>query len=96
MDDHMQFPGTDGARDFAARIELGQVRGAMGRLHEDERVVLALVSLEDMTYREAAETLGIPIGTVMSRVARARANLLKLLAEPDEPPAPAPIKERRL
>lgn len=93
LDDHMQFPGTNGVRDFAARVELGQVRGAMGRLHEDERAVLALVSLEDMTYREAAETLGIPIGTVMSRIARARANLLRLLAGPD--PLPAPVKERR-
>jgi RNA polymerase sigma-70 factor (ECF subfamily) len=51
----------------------------MERLHVDERSVLALVSIEGQTYQQAAETLGIPIGTVMSRLARARNKLLLLL-----------------
>jgi RNA polymerase sigma-70 factor, ECF subfamily len=95
MDEHMQVAGIDGVRDFAVKVELAQVRAAMGRLHEDERTVLALVSIEDMTYREAAETLGIPIGTVMSRVARARVNLLKLLGGPSESPDLDPLSVRR-
>jgi RNA polymerase sigma-70 factor (ECF subfamily) len=56
----------------------------MMHLHPDERSVLALVSIEGQTYREAAETLGIPIGTVMSRLSRARVRLLQLL-EGDDP-----------
>jgi RNA polymerase sigma-70 factor (ECF subfamily) len=82
IDDGLDVVGEDGSRTFAARVELGSVRKAMLRLADDERAVLALVSIDGMTYREAAEALGIPIGTVMSRVARARANLLEILSGP--------------
>ena len=51
-------------------------------LPDDQRSVLLLVSIEDVSYAEAARILGIPIGTVMSRLARARARLVKLLEEP--------------
>lgn len=71
--------GEDGREAFDARISLAEVREAMTRLHPDERSVLALVSIEGQTYRATAETLGIPIGTVMSRLSRARARLLQLL-----------------
>ena len=71
--------GEDGRDSFDARINLRQVREMMERLHVDERSVLALVSIEGQTYQQAAETLGIPIGTVMSRLARARNKLLALL-----------------
>ena len=54
---------------------------AVGQLPEDQRSVLLLVSIEDVTYAEAARILDIPIGTVMSRLTRARARLLKLLEE---------------
>jgi len=49
---------------------------AMEALPEDQRCVLLLVSVEDMSYAEAGKTLGIPIGTVMSRLSRARKRLL--------------------
>lgn len=75
--------GEDGRESFDSRINLRQVREAMEKLHPDERAVLALVSIEGQTYRETAETLGIPIGTVMSRLARARARLLELLEGSD-------------
>ena len=72
MDDDTNAIGEDGRDSFDSRINLRQVREMMERLHVDERSVLALVSIEGQTYQQAAETLGIPIGTVMSRLARAR------------------------
>jgi RNA polymerase sigma-70 factor (ECF subfamily) len=84
MSEDVVAVGEDGRDTFASRINLRQVREAMMHLHPDERSVLALVSIEGQTYREAAETLGIPIGTVMSRLSRARVRLLQLL-EGDDP-----------
>jgi RNA polymerase sigma factor (sigma-70 family) len=57
------------------RGELGDFVRAMGSLSEDHRQILLLVGLEGLTYRETAELLGVPIGTVMSRLARAREQL---------------------
>ena len=48
---------------------------ALARLPEEQRAVLLLVALEDMSYEEVARALGIPIGTVMSRLSRAREKL---------------------
>jgi RNA polymerase sigma factor (sigma-70 family) len=48
---------------------------AIGRLPAEQRAVLLLVTLEEMSYEEVARTLGIPIGTVMSRLSRARDKL---------------------
>lgn len=53
------------------------VRREVDRLPEDQRVVLVLRAAEDLSYREIAEVLGVPIGTVMSRLARARETLRK-------------------
>ena len=77
-DDHYAI-GEDGRESFDAKITLRQVRDMMQRLHVDERSVLALVSIEGQSYQQAAETLDIPIGTVMSRLSRARSKLLQLL-----------------
>ncbi len=52
---------------------------AIGRLPADQRAVLLLVTLEEMSYEEVARTLGIPIGTVMSRLSRAREKLRALM-----------------
>jgi RNA polymerase sigma-70 factor (ECF subfamily) len=60
---------------------------ALDALPEDQRSVLLLVSVEDLSYAEAAQVLNIPIGTVMSRIARAREKLLK--ATNGEPSATA-------
>jgi len=48
---------------------------ALERLPEEQRSVVLLVSVEDLSYAEAAAVLGIPIGTVMSRLARGRERL---------------------
>lgn len=58
-----------------AAVRLAQVREAFLRLPEDQREALSLVAVEGLTYAEAAAVAGIPIGTLMSRVARARAEL---------------------
>ncbi len=60
------------------RLLLARVREAMADLPEEQRVVLALVAIEGLAYREASEVLGVPVGTVMSRLARARAKLKPL------------------
>ena len=58
-----------------ANIDLRRANAAIDALPEDQRDVLALVAIGGMAYREAAEVLAIPVGTVMSRLARARAAL---------------------
>jgi RNA polymerase sigma-70 factor (ECF subfamily) len=55
------------------------VQQAMNRLNDDQRLVVALVLVEGLPYKEAAEVLGIPIGTLTSRLARAREALQALL-----------------
>jgi RNA polymerase sigma-70 factor, ECF subfamily len=56
-------------------IRLQQIKQAFLRLPDEQRSVLHLVAIEGMRYKEAADTLGIPIGTLMSRLGRARAAL---------------------
>ncbi len=56
-------------------VDLEDLRRALALLGPDHREVLLLVGLEQLSYRETSETLGIPVGTVMSRLARAREQL---------------------
>ena len=64
------------------RRELGQVvQQALNRLAADQRAVVVLVDLLDFDYQEAAQTLSVPIGTVKSRLARARLQLRNLLSD---------------
>lgn len=59
---------------------------ALEALPEDQRAVILLVSIEDLSYADAARVLDVPIGTVMSRLSRAREKLLKSIKEmPAEP-----------
>jgi RNA polymerase sigma-70 factor (ECF subfamily) len=60
-------PGTDGSR--------GDIERGLALLPHEQREVLLLVTLEGLSYREAAEVQGVPIGTVMSRLSRARTAL---------------------
>ena len=61
-------------------LVLRDLDAAIRRLPPEQREVLLLVALEDMSYDAAAQALGIPIGTVMSRLARAREKLRAMLA----------------
>ena len=67
------------------RLALGEMNRALDRLPDDQRETLLLVVLEGVSYEEAAAILGIPIGTVMSRLSRARAALRTLTGSGDEP-----------
>ena len=59
-------------------VQVKDIVAAMERLPEQQRSVLLLVSVEDLSYAQVAQVLGIPIGTVMSRLARARERLREI------------------
>jgi RNA polymerase sigma-70 factor, ECF subfamily len=63
-----------------ARADQQAVQDALQRLPVHFREVILLCDLEEMSYQEIAETIGIPIGTVMSRLSRARKSMRELLA----------------
>jgi RNA polymerase sigma-70 factor, ECF subfamily len=69
--------GASGERDAEARLSLADVVRAIADLPQDHREVILLVCVEDLSYKEAADTLAVPIGTIMSRLARARKHLAK-------------------
>lgn len=71
--------GEDGRRTTEARLHLNEVHRAMADLPEEQRTVLMLVCVEGMAYREVSDALGIPAGTVMSRLSRARLALAERL-----------------
>ena len=59
-------------RRVEARLALAEVRRALDRLPPDQRAALLLVTVERLSYKEAAEVVQVPVGTIMSRLARAR------------------------
>jgi len=72
--------GTDEpVRRVEARLALSEVRRAISLLPPDQRATLMLVTVEGLSYKQAAEVAGIPVGTIMSRLARARVALQQLL-----------------
>ena len=62
----------DAERELESRLFLAEVRRVVAALPAEQRAVLAVVCVEGLSYREAAQVLEIPIGTVMSRLSRAR------------------------
>jgi RNA polymerase sigma-70 factor (ECF subfamily) len=62
------------------RVELLDLERALAHLSIDQREVVLLVGIEQMTYEEVAKTLDIPIGTVMSRLARGREKMRALMS----------------
>ena len=61
------------------RIDVMDLQTALNHLPDEQRQVLLLIALEEMNYQEVSQTLGIPIGTVMSRLSRGRERLRRLL-----------------
>jgi RNA polymerase sigma-70 factor (ECF subfamily) len=75
-----QLIGDPGEEPILNKLVLYEVQRAIDSLPQEQREVLLLVCAEDLSYREAAEVLGVPIGTVMSRLARARKRLMEMTA----------------
>jgi RNA polymerase sigma-70 factor (ECF subfamily) len=71
-----------GSDTLAQETDLMSVQAAMARLPEDQRTVVSLVLVEGLSYKEAADVLDIPLGTLTSRLARARDALQQML-EPE-------------
>lgn len=63
-------------------VQVNETLAAVGRLAPELREVLILVTVETFSYAETAKILGIPLGTVMSRLSRARVQLRVLIGEP--------------
>jgi len=76
--------GDDTERTVIARTTLARVRTEMARMAEDQRSVLMLVCIEGLSYKQAAADLGIPIGTVMSRLHRGRLELAQRVSLPSQ------------
>jgi RNA polymerase sigma-70 factor, ECF subfamily len=64
------------------RVEALEIVGLMGRLPAEQREVLLLAAVEELRYEEIAALLAVPVGTVMSRLSRARDKLKRFVAEP--------------
>lgn len=79
-----QLPDADGSRDRAIDLQR-----CLMLLPEEQRAVLLLVALEDLSYAQLSRVLNIPLGTVMSRLARARVRLQDLMEG-----APPPVSGR--
>lgn len=73
--------GNDGAGAMETRLAAGQVQRAMAALPRDQRIAVALVLVEGLSYKDAAEVLTIPIGTLASRIVRGRMALMAQLQE---------------
>lgn len=81
---HLADESIEAPQEHSARLT--QVREAFLGLPEEQRVALHLVAIDGLSYQEAAGTLGVPIGTLMSRIGRARAALrLMEEAKPEKP-----------
>jgi len=63
---------VDGEKHTETVLMLASAEAAIDALPEDQRAVMVLICMEEMSYAEAAEVLGVPTGTVMSRLSRAR------------------------
>jgi RNA polymerase sigma factor (sigma-70 family) len=74
--------GQDPRPAMDATLDLRRAMDAMSSLPDEQREVLALVLVEGFGYRETAEMLELPVGTVASRLARGRIALLQMLGEP--------------
>ncbi len=73
-------------------VALSDLRLALLKLSEDQRQVILLVGLEQLSYSEAATILNVPIGTVMSRLARGREQLRRMLAREPRLTGAAPLR----
>ncbi len=93
LDAANDIAGDDGERAMEARLTLKRVRSAVAELPEDQRLALTLVSIDGRSYKEAAELLDVPVGTITSRLARARRKLYEAAYETSAKINPLPSLE---
>jgi RNA polymerase sigma-70 factor, ECF subfamily len=74
-----------GIDSMEGETEMQSVRSAIARLPEDQRMAVSLVLVEELPYKEAAEVLDIPVGTLTSRLSRGREALQQMLGSQGEP-----------
>lgn len=79
LDDALRISGEDGREVVERRLMLQSARAAFDALPAELRAAASLVILNGLSYREAAEALEVPIGTIMSRVSRSRRALEEAL-----------------
>lgn len=77
---HGAEPWIDGEKDANNRLLVEELKTVLDALSLEHREILELVVIEGFSYKEVSEIVGIPIGTVMSRLARARQKLASLTA----------------
>jgi RNA polymerase sigma-70 factor (ECF subfamily) len=73
--------GDDPREAMDAAIDLKRIMAAMERLPDEQREIVALILIEGFGYREVSEMLGLPMGTVSSRLVRGRTALLAMVGE---------------
>jgi len=78
LEDISHYPASAATQED--RLALRDIERALARLPLEQREVIRLVGLEEFSYEEAAKILGIPVGTLMSRLSRARERLRSLLS----------------
>jgi RNA polymerase sigma-70 factor, ECF subfamily len=67
-----------------AQVDRGQLQEALNRLPDAFRLVVVMFYFEERSYREIADELNVPIGTIMSRLARAKEHLRSIMFDPEE------------
>jgi RNA polymerase sigma-70 factor (ECF subfamily) len=83
LEEHRSRLTVDGVQEVETKIALSEVWSASLRLPPEQREIIYLVCVEGFSYNEAAEMLSLPLGTVMSRLSRARVALLAMATEAD-------------
>ena len=80
VEDLVDFEGSV-APEQESNLSIALIADALDMLPPHQREVLVLISLEEVSYKDASEIIGVPLGTIMSRLSRARATLQNILEE---------------
>lgn len=83
--DHLEDPQTAASPASEAEIDEDRLQRALNELSEEFRVPLVLFYFEELSYREISEQMQVPVGTIMSRLARAKRHLRRKLRCSDSP-----------